>query len=65
MEIKRNTPKDNYYEEYDYNNSHVDLLNLKYKNAKFFITFGYEQLKELLVKYGLFVAPNPSDVKEK
>ena len=50
MEIVKNTPKDNYYEEHLFEDSHVDFLNIKYKNVKVFVTTGLDQLKEFLAK---------------
>ena len=63
MEIEKNTPKYDSYNPHQFKESNVDFLNLKYKNAKVFMKFGYDQLKEVLVKYGLF-NQNSSDVEK-
>ena len=63
MEIEKNTQKCNSYEEHLFEESNVDFLNLKYKNVKVFIKFGCDQLKDVLIKYGL-LSPNSSDDKE-
>ena len=63
MEIEKNTPKYDSYNPHQFKESNVDFLNLKYKNAKVFLKLGFDQLKEVLGKYGLF-SQHSSDVKE-